>query len=73
MSKSSWVVIWVLWAVGVVAAIEADKGSYINAIVTGQCAACPAPRPCNGSGGSWGRFSVPPINGCGPHWWKRQF
>ncbi|HXS05611.1 MAG TPA: hypothetical protein VN723_02380 [Rhizomicrobium sp.] len=69
MSKSSWAVICVLWVIGVVAAVAADKGSYINAVVTGQCAACPAPRACHGGGG---RLSPPPIDGCGPHWWKRR-
>lgn len=68
MSKSSWFVIWVLWAVCIVAAVAADEGSYVNAVVTGQCDACPAPRACRGGGG---RLSPPAIDGCGPRWWKR--
>ncbi len=72
MSKSNWVVLLALLALGFVAAVWADKGSYINAIVTGQCSACPAPRACLGSRGSgMGRGYLPPIDGCGTLWWKR--
>jgi hypothetical protein len=70
MSRSSWVVIWMLLALGAGAAVYADKGSWINAVVTGQCNACPAPRPCKGTGG-FGRGTVPSVDGCGRAWWKR--
>jgi len=68
MSRPGWVVIWMLMALGIGAAIYADKGSWINAVVTGQCNACPAPRPCKGTGGLRG---PPSVDGCGRVWWKR--
>jgi hypothetical protein len=74
MSKWDWVVIWVLLAVGVGTAVWADKGSYLNAVVTGQCNACPAPPVCtpySRFGGRYGRPPPPPIDGCDPPWWRR--
>jgi hypothetical protein len=71
MSKSNWVVIWVLLAVGVGAAVMADKGSWLNAVVTGQCNACPAPRQCQGNH-RIGRGYVPSVDGCHPPWWQRR-
>jgi hypothetical protein len=63
MSRSNWVVIWVLLALGIGAAIYADKGSWINAVATGQCKACLAPRPCRQPSGP-GRGFVPSLDGC---------
>jgi len=71
MSRSSWVVIWALLALGIGAAIYADKGSWINAVVTGQCNACPAPSQCRGTGGKGIRGGLPSVDGCGGGWWKR--
>jgi hypothetical protein len=72
MSTSNWVVILTVFALGLGTAVLTDKGSYLNALVTGQCNACPAPRQCSGSAGSGiGRGYLPPINGCGTPWWKR--
>jgi len=69
MSRSNWVVIWVLMALGIGAAVYADKGSWINAVVTGQCNACPSPKPCQHAGGP-GRGFVPTVDGCGEPWWR---
>ena len=41
MSKRDWVLLWILMVLGIGAVIWADKGSYLNAVVTGQCSACP--------------------------------
>ena len=70
MSRSSWVVIWMLLALGVGAAVYADKGSWINAVVTGQCNGCPAPKPCQHVGGGPGKGYVPSVDGCGKPWWR---
>jgi hypothetical protein len=71
MSRSSWVVIWVLLALGIGVAVYADKGSWINAVVTGQCNACPAPPQCRGTGGRGVRGGLPSVDGCGGTWWRR--
>jgi hypothetical protein len=70
MSRSSWVVIWMLMALGIGAAVYADKGSWINAVVTGQCNACPAPPQCRGTGGRGVRGGLPSVDGCGKPWWR---
>jgi hypothetical protein len=64
MSRSNWVVIWALLALGIGAAVYADKGSWINAVATGQCNACPAPKSCRQPSGP-GRGFVPSMDGCG--------
>ena len=74
MSKSNWAVIILLLAVGIGAVVWADKGSWLNAVATGACNACPAPPQCSGSHGrySGGRGArVPSIDGCEPRWWNR--
>lgn len=68
MSRSSWIAIWLLLAAGIGAVVYADKGSWINAVVTGQCSACPAPPQCRGTGGLRG---PPSVDGCGGLWWRR--
>jgi len=71
MSRPGWVVIWMLMALGIGAAIYADKGSWINAVVTGQCNACPAPPQCRGTGGRGVRGGLPSVDGCGGPRWRR--
>ena len=76
MSKSSWAVIILLLAVGIGTAVWADKGSWLNAVATGACNACPAPPACKGdyrwrSAGRSRRGALPSVDGCGPSWWKR--
>jgi|GEM_PF-4533923 len=69
MSKLSWALIIALLAVGIGAAVWADKGSWLNAVVTGACNACPAPPQCRGGtvyGRRGGRGSLPSIDGCAP-------
>lgn len=71
MTKSGWVVIVVLLLLGFAAAAWTDKGSWLNAVVTGACNACPAPPQCRGNPGGGGRYRGPPsIDGCNPPWWK---
>ncbi|HET7084615.1 MAG TPA: hypothetical protein VFI23_07590 [Rhizomicrobium sp.] len=81
MSNSNWAVILLLLAVGIAAAVWADKGSWLNAVATGACNACPAPPQCSGNysghyAGPTSRYGrargvLPSIDGCGPAWWKR--
>jgi hypothetical protein len=83
MSTSNWAVIIALLFLGIVAAVWADKGSWLNAVATGACNACPAPPQCSGSysghyTGSTGRYghargALPSIDGCKPTWWRRHF
>ena len=72
MPKSDWIVIWALLALGIGTAIYADKGSWINAVVTGQCNACPAPPQCRGTGRTGIRGGIPSVDGCGGAWWRRR-
>jgi hypothetical protein len=77
MSTSNWAVIIVLLAVGIAAAVWADKGSWLNAVAIGACNTCPAPPQCSGSDArSTGRYghprgALPSIDGCNPTWWRR--
>ena len=76
MSRSSWVMIVGLLVLGIAAAVWADKGSWLNAVVTGACNACPAPPQGSGGHGRYSagrgvRGSLPAIDGCGEAWWKR--
>jgi hypothetical protein len=50
--------------------IAGSRGSYIYAVVTGQCRQCPAPKPCNPGSGSLnvsargGGIRPPALSGC---------
>jgi hypothetical protein len=57
-----------LLLIGIGAAVWSDKGSWINAVVTGQCNACPAPKQCRIIARRGGPLS---IDGCGHSLWKR--
>jgi hypothetical protein len=49
-----------IFALGIVG----SKGSYIYAVVTGQCRACPAPASCDPAMGHTGMRGLPALSSC---------